>query len=1103
VSLLAAALLAAGAAVGATATATTASAAGAVPRAVAAADAVPDHGLRADWFTASGADGWALHEENRTFTTVQDDLDLDDMLASYRALTGRTDDVGARFTGNVTAPATGDYTFSVIGDNGFRLWVGDDTAPDIDFWVDRWDTEQTAPPVHLEAGQPVPFRFEIFQHNGGANVHVRWASADAGVAKQAVPAAAFTPPDGLTVPDVTGAVGRSGDELALTFGGAATATADGLDGHLRVLVDGTAYPISGVAASGATLAVTLGAQALQGSQVFVVYDGAGDLAVDGQAVDRFAVAASNASTYVLTTPWADEVGATPLPEYPRPQLERRDWKNLNGTWDLVALDAADSALPATWADAEDVLVPYPIESKLSGINRHEDHVAYHRTFTVPASWHVGDGPGRQRAILNFGAVDFDATVIVNGREVTRHRGGYDAFSADVTAALRPGANDLVVRVTDTTGLTPKGKQSSDPGGIFYTASSGIWQTVWLEPVATAHVTSLDVTPVLGDAVGGHGGTGAQADAVRVVAHAAGASPAAQVMVTLLDKDGQEVAHAKGRPEAQLTLTVDGAHRWSPDDPYLYSLDVKVSDRGSLDAVTSYVGVRSIGVKSIDGVNRIVLNGEQTFLLSTLDQGFWPDGVYTAPTDEALAWDVQQTKDLGFNTIRKHIKVEPARWYYHADRIGMMVWQDMPSAFTSRTAEATSPAVTEEWESELHAMVEQHRSVTSIIGWIPFNEGWSEWDLAATRRVAQDVKALDPSRLVNTHSGQNCCQSLGDAHAGDVIDWHQYTGPAAPTPDATRAAIDGEHGGFSLSVLGHVWPGGSVNPYGEVATSRELTDAYVANTAHLVGLAREKLAGSIYTQITDVEGEVNGFWTYDRRVLKMDAAAVRRANEAVIEAGSGAPVPPGTPGLGGIASWAVDTAGDGVSPDGAGAGASGATLRGGASLVAGHAGQALGTDGVDDHATATVPALDTTGSHSVSAWVRLDQRPGSGGYVTAVGADGLEGQSAFFLQYSGPANGWAFSYPDGPRAIAPAPTSTGEWHHVAGVRDAAAGTIALYVDGAKVAQERTFATVATTGQVTVGRAQWQRNPVDFLRGAVDDVRLFDRALTAQEVAQLAS
>ncbi|WP_425956604.1 LamG-like jellyroll fold domain-containing protein [Xylanimonas sp. McL0601] len=1086
--LVSAAVLAAAAMVGVT-----------VP-ASAAAGSTPDHGLRADWFTASGSDGWALHEQNLTFTTVQDDLDLGDMLASYRALAGRTDDVGARFTGFVTAPATGDYTFSVIGDNGFRLWVGDEQAPDIDFWVDRWDTEQTAAPVHLEAGQPVPFRFEIFQHNGGANAHVRWASADAGVAKQAVPASAFTPPDGFTLPDVTGALGASGDDLTLTFGGAATGTAAGLAGHLRVLVDGTAYPLAAVAASGATLAVTLGAQALQGSQLFVVYDGAGDLAVDGQAVDAFAVGASNASTYVLTTPWADKVGATPLPEYPRPQLERRDWQNLDGTWDLVALDAADSALPSAWSDAEDVLVPFPIESRLSGIGRHEDHVAYHRTFTVPAAWHIGEGTGKQRLMLNFGAVDFDATVIVNGTVVTRHLGGYDAFSADITSALKPGANDLVVRVSDTTGLTPKGKQSSSPGGIFYTASSGIWQTVWLEPVARAHATALDITPVLGDVAGDRGAAGAGADALQVVAHTAGASADTRVTVTVLDKGGEEVAHANGRPEAPLTLTIDRAHRWSPDDPYLYDLDVKVSDKGSLDAISSYAGVRSIGVKQIGGANRIVLSGERTFLLSTLDQGFWPDGIYTAPTDEALAWDIQQTKDLGFNTIRKHIKVEPARWYYHADQIGMLVWQDMPSAFTSRNAQATAPAVTDEWEDELQAMVEQHRSVTSIIGWIPFNEGWSEWDLAATRRVAQEVKALDPSRLVNTHSGQNCCQSLGDAGAGDIIDWHQYTGPASPTPDATRAAIDGEHGGFSLSVLGHVWPGGSVNPYGEVATSQALTDAYVGNTAHLVGLARQKLSGSIYTQLTDVEGEVNGFWTYDRRVLKMDAAAVRRANEAVIAAGSGQPVPPGTPGLGGIASWAFDTADGGVSPDGVGA--SGATLRGGATLGAGHDGQALLTDGVDDHATASVPSLDTTGSYSVAAWVRLDAKPGSGGYATALGADGMDGQSAFFLQYSGVANGWAFSYPGGPRAIAPTPTNAGEWHHVTGVRDAQAGTIALYLDGVRVAQGTTFDTPATTGTVTVGRAQWEHNPVDFLHGAVDDVRLFDRALTNQEVAQLA-
>lgn len=1053
-------------------------------------------GLRADYYTITDTSAFALAEANRTATVLDKGVNVDDMLPVWKALTGRTENTGVSWTGFVTAPATGDYTFSAIGDNGFRLWVGGQSDADrlIDFWVDQWDVEKVATrSIHLDAGQPVPFRFDLFQHTGGSYIHVRWQSENAGIAKQNIPDAAFTPPTDFHPIDVKASVPAAGDSVVLTFPGAVAGTSE-LASHVRVPVDGSNYPIAGIQPGpGADqITISVAATILKGTLVRVAYDGDGSLTLDGAAAGAFNAAVDNGATASLETTWAGKVDPRhPLPEYPRPQLTRPLWQNLNGQWDFVAQPATDSPIPTSWSGAETAVVPYPIESKLSGIQRHEDHVAYHRTFAVPAAWHVGTGAGQQRLILQFGAVDYQSTVYVNGTVVARHTGGYDAFSADITSALKTGANDLVVQVTDTTGNQARGKQSANPSGIFYTPSSGIWQTVWIEPVPAAHVDSLALTPVLSS----------RGDSVTVTVNATGTSPGAHVRVQARDASGSLVGTVAGKPGEALSLRIPYAHRWTPDDPYLYDLTAVLADGPSLDSVGSYAGIRAIGIKNIDGVNRIVLNGEQTFLLSTLDQGFWPDGIYTAPTGQALAWDIQQTKKLGFNTIRKHIKVEPARWYYDADRSGIMVWQDMPSGSNTTADQRT------QWQSELQRLIAQHISTTSIIGWIPFNEGWGQWGIPQAAQVAAAIKAQDPSRLVDTRSGLNCCDVPGDTNSGDIIDWHQYTGPATPTPDATRAAIDGEHGGFSLTVIGHSWPGGSVNPYGEVQTSKQLTDDYVANTAELVGLARQQLSGSVYTQLTDVEGEHNGFYTYDRRVLKMDAARVRAANRAVLAAGSGKPVAPGTPGLGGIAWWRFDTVAGDQSPDADARGSnpgSPATLSGGATLVPGKDGNAVAFDGQRAQATATVPRLDTTGSYSVSAWVRLDTLPT--GFETAVATDGLGGSSPFFLQYVGSGtaqHGFAFSVLNSPRAvatgIAPQP---GQWYHLVGVRDAAAGIVALYVNGALQATAYSYATDASTGTVTVGRAQWQGNPTDFLKGAVDDVRVYDRALSEADVAALA-
>jgi len=563
----------------------------------------------------------------------------------------------------------------------------------------------------------------------------------------------------------------------------------------------------------------------------------------------------------LSTPWTDQVGpANALPDYPRPQLTRPRWQNLNGVWQFAPATAGET--PPIGQDlAERILVPYPVESALSGIMRHEERMWYRRTFTVPENWQAGKGG---RLLLHFGAVDYQATVYVNGAQVAHHRGGYGAFTADITGALRgSGAQDLVVGVYDPTdaGGQPTGKQRNNPGGIFYTPASGIWQTVWLEPVPPAHVDSLSMIPDL------------PASALQLSVNASNAE-GDTVVATAYDGN-KRVGMVTGPPGAQLNVPVPKPKLWSPDSPFLYRLTVRIVRRATtVDQVGSYFGMRSVGMaQGADGRPRLVLNGTPIFAMATLDQGFWPDGVYTAPTDDALKFDLQRHKALGFNAVRKHVKVEPARWYYWADTLGLLVWQDMPAMkIAPPTADAQA-----EFTRELRTMIEQHAGDPSVIGWIPFNEGWGEFDPAG---IAAEVKSWDPSRLVDADSGVNCCYSLPDSGEGDVYDNHAYVGPGAPPSQASRIAIDGEYGGLGLEVPGHLWPG---NPqaYEMEPDSAALTRRYVELGGKLLQVQNAcGISGGIYTQITDVENEVNGLFTYDRRVEKVDGAQVRDANLAV-------------------------------------------------------------------------------------------------------------------------------------------------------------------------------------------------------------------------------
>lgn len=567
----------------------------------------------------------------------------------------------------------------------------------------------------------------------------------------------------------------------------------------------------------------------------------------------------------LTTPWTSRVSPTnALPDYPRPQLVRADWQNLNGVWEFARATSLTTP-PVGQTLGEAVLVPYPIESGLSGIQRHEDYMFYRRTFTVPSTWN-----GRN-VVLNFGAVTWETRVWVNGTQVGTHTGGYDAFSFDITGALRAGANEIIVGAYSPIDGSrfPIGKQRRDPSGIWYTASSGIWQTVWLEPVAANHITRLDTTPDVPAGV-----------LDLVVQGSAGQQVRAEVLT-----GGTVVGSAAGTVGGHLRVPVPNARLWSPSDPFLYDLRVTMGT----DVVTGYFGMRSLGKAVVGGVMRPLLNGKFVFQLGTLDQGFWPDGIYTAPTDEALRFDLERQKALGFNMVRKHIKVEPARWYYWADRLGLMVWQDMPAL---DAVDDTPAASHPNYESELHRIVDQLKGTTSIVQWIPFNEGWGEYDNA---RIVDLVRSIDSTRLINHNSGSNCCVSDPMPSNGDVIDDHGYQmSSATRLPDATRIAVLGEYGGLGRRVTGSEWQPGAGFAYGDLYPDETtLTTRYVTVTSEVARFVQTRgLSASVYTEPYDVENEVNGFYTYDRRVLKMTASRVLAVNQQVLAAAAGTDLPRG-------------------------------------------------------------------------------------------------------------------------------------------------------------------------------------------------------------------
>ena len=540
----------------------------------------------------------------------------------------------------------------------------------------------------------------------------------------------------------------------------------------------------------------------------------------------------------IMTRWAKEVSPqNALPEYPRPQMVRKEWMNLNGLWDL-AITKKEELRPNEFKQR--ILVPYPVESALSGVGhivKPDERVWYRRTVEIPGAWKD------VRVLLNFGAVDWDCVVSVNGKETGKHTGGYSPFSIDITDALKPGGSqEIVVSVWDPTDAgQPHGKQVLNPGGIMYTATSGIWRTVWLEPVAKSHIASYTLIPDI------------DKEEAKVKIKAEGAGANAAVKITALDQ-GKAVASATGKPGEEIILKVKSPKLWSPDAPFLYDLQVTLTDGTAADAVTGYFGMRRISIlKDEGGVNRLALNNKVLFQYGPLDQGFWPDGLYTAPTDAALKYDVEAMKRLGCNMMRKHVKVEPDRLYYWADKLGLLIWQDMPAGGNPADKHAN-------FERELNEMIDTLENHPSIVMWVVFNEGWGQYD---TPRLVQMVKQRDPNRIVSNASGWT------DMKCGDVMDMHNYPGPGMPGVEPTRVAVLGEFGGLGRPVKDHLWKDAGSWGYVSFKTPAEATDAYVGLLTRMRPLIGKGLSAAVYTQTSDVEVEVNGMMTYDREQIKFD------------------------------------------------------------------------------------------------------------------------------------------------------------------------------------------------------------------------------------------
>lgn len=570
----------------------------------------------------------------------------------------------------------------------------------------------------------------------------------------------------------------------------------------------------------------------------------------------------------IKTRWATEIDVNNvLPEYPRPIMERAEWQNLNGLW-KYATQPVGKQKPTGFEG--DILVPFAIESSLSGVQKRvgsDNELWYQRDFSVPSKWK------NNKILLHFGAVDWKADVWVNDVKVGQHTGGYTPFSFDITPALVNGKNTVMVKVWDSTdqGYQPRGKQVNKPEGIWYTPVTGIWQTVWLEPVPETYIENLKITPDIDKNV------------LKVEAFTSVVAPAQKVEVKIKEGDKVVASSQSINNEPVEIIMPENVKLWSPDSPYLYDVEVLLwSGSKQLDKVDSYAAMRKYSVSRDDkGIVRLQLNNKDLFQFGPLDQGWWPDGLYTAPTDEALEYDVVKTKELGYNMIRKHVKVEPARWYTHCDRHGMIVWQDMPNGDrgpewqmrqyftgTERVRSAESEA---NYRKEWKEIIDYLYSYPSIGVWVPFNEAWGQFK---TREITEWTKQYDPSRLVNPASGGN------HYTVGDMLDLHQYPAPRLYLYDAQRATVLGEYGGIGWANKEHLWEPNRNWGYVQFNSAKEVTDEYVKYAEELKQLIRQGFSAAVYTQTTDVEIEVNGLMTYDRKLVKVEEARVRKVNQEI-------------------------------------------------------------------------------------------------------------------------------------------------------------------------------------------------------------------------------
>ncbi len=573
----------------------------------------------------------------------------------------------------------------------------------------------------------------------------------------------------------------------------------------------------------------------------------------------------------IRTEWAEKVDPkNPLPEYPRPQMTRSAWTNLNGSWQYSILPKSQEAIPSSYSG--NILVPFAVESALSGVGKTvgKDSVLwYERSFTVPASYR------KNNVLLHFGAVDWLCEVYINGKKVGTHQGGYDPFSFDITAALtKSGPQKLAVRVWDPSddGPQPRGKQINRPHGIWYTPVTGIWQTVWLEPVPKTYIASTKQTP------------DADKKTLSVEARVEGAQAGDLVLVSAW-KGNEKLAEQSVAADATAALALPNAELWTPDKPVLYDLKVSVVRKGkSIDAVGSYFAMRKISMSpDANGIQRMLLNDKFVFQYGPLDQGWWPDGLYTAPTDEALLFDVVKTKEMGFNMIRKHVKVEPARWYRFCDSVGLLVWQDMPSGDLGNRWEsrpgiygrATDQKRTAESEKifrdEWKEIMQDLHNFPSIVVWVPFNEAWGQFK---TKEITEWTMKEDPSRLVNSASGGNF------ETVGHIIDLHNYPEPLMPRPDLfgqKQVLVLGEFGGLGLPVESHTWQDKNNWGYQSFKNKEELLQRYNQLMKAIPNLISKGLSAAVYTQTTDVEIETNGLMTYDRKVIKLSESELKAAH----------------------------------------------------------------------------------------------------------------------------------------------------------------------------------------------------------------------------------